>query len=496
MKRSLKILSATLALLLLFSMTLLFTSCGSEEEAETSSADGTVSTEEGLPALEIKNLGGKEILVLWPELHSDGHYVHNEISVTESSGDVIDSAVMERNAIVEAAYNVKIKTETAFISDVAKTVRKDYDSGESSYSALACSINNSNMLSLQQVGGLTDFNTLEYYDESQPWWNHSLMQDLSVANARYFASGDIIYSDDFYPYCTFVNNTLSADNGITEDYHELVKNKEWTLEKFHTLAAQAQNGEADGDPNNWSAQDINGAVVNENFAKAGYYSAGKGIVDFDAKGYPVWQMTVERTQTILEKLIGVIHKDNACFNAGQFDEHAVEELKLFTGGKALFLVEELIFAERITKADVETDFTLLPYPLYDEDSEYISVLNDALVISIPVMCNDKEDICLVLSAMSRESVNTLTPAFFETVLTYRYMQNTASVDTLNVILNSTVAPDIATIKNWGGFREQFKLLAFSNSTDYSSYYRSNMTKAMTELEAYCVMLDEYYAANK
>lgn len=319
------------------------------------------------------------------------------------------------------------------------------------------------------------------------------MQDLSVANARYFASGDIIYSDDFYPYCTFVNKNLSANVGITVDYHELVKNKEWTLEKFHSFAIQAQDDQVDGDPNTWSDEDINGAVVNENFAKAAYYSAGKGIVDFDAKGYPVWQMTIDHAQTILEKIIGVIHTEKACFNAGQFDDHAVQELRLFTSGKALFLVEELIFAERITKSDASTDFSLLPFPLYDEDSEYVSVLNDSLVISIPVMCNDKEDIGLVLSAMSRESVNTLTPAFFETVLTYRYMQDSQSVETLNVILDSTVAPDIATIKNWGGFREQFKLLAFANSTDFSSYYSSNIGKAMGELENYCVLLDNFYA---
>ncbi|MBR4013785.1 MAG: hypothetical protein IKJ00_05755, partial [Clostridia bacterium] len=364
MKKTFKILSAMLALLLLFSMTLIFTSCASgEEEDVTLGADGTVSTVEGLPELEIKNLGGKEILILWPEMHADGHYVHNEIAVAETSGDVIDSAVIERNTIVQSAYNVKITTNMMFISDVAKTVRTEYQGGTSTYSAIACSINNSNMLSLQQEGGLVDFNTLKYYDESQPWWNHSLMQDLSVANARYFASGDIIYSDDFYPYCTFVNKTLSANVGITEDYHELVKNNEWTLEKFHSFAIQAQDDQVDGDPNTWSDRDVNGAVVNENFAKAAYYSAGKGIVDFDAKGYPVWQMTVDRAQTILEKIIGVIHKDKACFNAGQFDDHAVQELRLFTSGKALFLVEELIFAERITKSDASTDFSLLPFPL-------------------------------------------------------------------------------------------------------------------------------------
>ena len=493
MKRTFKILSATLAMLMLFSMTMLFTSCGGDEVKETSGVDGTVSTDEGLPTLDVKNLGGKEIIVLWPDVHADGHYLHNEIDVTETGGDVINSAVAERNAIIEAVYNVTISSPTMFISDVAKTVRKEYMDGSSTYSAIACSINNSNMIALQQEGGLTDFNSLTYYDESQPWWNHSLMQDLSVANARYFASGDIIYSDDFYPYCTYVNKTVSSDRGIEINYYDLVKNNEWTLEKFHTLAAQAQDDQVDGDPNTWSENDINGAVINENFAKTAYYSAGKGMVDFDKKGYPVWQMTVQYTQDILEKVISIVHNEKACFNAGQFDDHAMQELSLFTGGKSLFLVEELIFAERITKADASTDFILLPYPKYDEDKEYISVLNDALVLAIPVMCENKDDICLVLSAMSRESVNTLTPAFFDTVLTYRYMQDIQSVETLNVILDSTVAPDIATIQKWGGFMEAFKDLAVTKgSTDFSSYYQSNIGTAMGKLEEYCVMLDNFY----
>ena len=121
MKKTFKFLSAMLALLLLFSMTLIFTSCGgNEEEEQTLGADGTVSTGEGLPELEIKNLGGKEILILWPEMHADGHYVHNEIAVAETSGDVIDSAVIERNTIVQSAYNVKITTNMMFISKVKK----------------------------------------------------------------------------------------------------------------------------------------------------------------------------------------------------------------------------------------------------------------------------------------------------------------------------------------------------------------------------------------
>ena len=110
------------------------------------------------------------------------------------------------------------------------------------------------------------------------------------------------------------------------------------------------------------------------------------------------------------------------------------------------------------------------------------------------MAANKDDIGLVLSAMSRESIATLTPAFFETVLKYRYMQDPDSVETLQTILNSTVAPDVATVQDWGGFMAQFKALATSNNKNFSSYFAQNIGVAMGELEKYNVLLDTYYDA--
>ena len=494
MKKFTKILSAMLALLLLVSAMAFVTSCKKEEETENTGSSNTVSTDESLSTLDIKDMGGREFAMLWPEyISSEGHFMYNELDVESTSGSVIEEAVYDRNIIVKATYNAKIRVDVMQYSKIASTIKTQYGAGESSYDAIATMLDKMSPLALEGV--LTDFNELEYYDESQEWWNHGVMQSLSIVNKRYFGSGDIIYSDDLYPYVVYANTALAEELQITDNFYELVKSKEWTLEKFHELAKLAVNPEADGDPDTWSEEDMNGAVVNENFARAAYYSAGKGMLSFDKAGYPVWNMTVDYTQPILEKIIGIIHNDSACFNTGVFDDHAGTELSLFTDNKTLFLVEELIISERITKSEKSANFQILPYPLYDENSDYICVLNDAAVIGIPVMVNNANDISLILSAMSRESINTLTPAFFETVLTYRYMQDPGSVETLEIILSSTVAPDVATVQDWGGFMTKFKELAFSNSTAFSSYYSGNIGKAMGKLEEYNLILDRYYENN-
>ncbi|MBR7098416.1 MAG: hypothetical protein IKC59_03290 [Clostridia bacterium] len=493
MNKHAKTLSAMLALLLLFSVTFLFASCGDDDGKTESGTTGNATTDNTLPSLEIKDLGDLELKVLWPELHSDGHYLHNEIAVEEAAGDILNEAVATRNYVVEAAYGVTITSETKFVSHIPTEFRTEAMGGTSVYHALASTIKFMTPIAIE--GLLSDLNELDYYDEDHPWWNHSLMQDFSIANARYFATGDIIYSDDFYPYCTYVNTAGSAQQQITEDYFQLVRDKEWTLEKFHTIAASVAN-DLDGDDNVHVSGEMDGALMNSNFYRAVYYSAGKGMVEFNREGYPVWQMELDRTQTILEKALAVVYNDGACTDTGLLEGYHVDhEMNRFNSNQTLFLVEELIFSERISKSDNAKDYKILPFPLYDSNSEYISVLNDAVILSIPGVHTEemKNDVCLVLSAMSRESVNTLTPAFFETVLTARYMKDPESVEMLQIVLNSTVAPDVATIQDWGGMMSEFKLLGERNSTNFSSVYETNIGKAMAKVEEYCVMLDNYYA---
>ncbi|MBO4309402.1 MAG: extracellular solute-binding protein [Clostridia bacterium] len=492
--KKVRTLSAVLALLMLLSMTAIFSSCkkkGGEEPVDTTV---TQQPEATLSPLEVKDFGNREFKMLWPEtLTSEGHFLHNELDAGNDraavEGNIIDKAVFTRNSIVENTYNVSIDVTTMKYSTIPKTTREEFAVGESSYSVIATVI--AQMSPLAVEGILTDFNSLQYYDEQQEWWNHKVMQSLSVANKRYYGSGDIIYSDDLYPYVVYANTALAQQLNITENFYELVKDKEWTLEKFHELAAlaYADNDGVDG----ISAGDRFGAVDGTSFARALYYSAGKGVISLDAEGYPTWQMTVEHADSVLTKIIRALHTDNVLVDAEtKFGmKTAMEIMNLFNTNKMLFMPGDLKAAQAFTTMDnALEDFALLPIPLWNEDSEYICVMNDAVVLSIPVKAEDREDIGLLLSAMSRESVKTLTPAFFETVLTYRYMTNPESVELLQLILNSVMPRDVADIQGWGGFMSQFSKLAIDGKTDFSSYYDGNIGTARAKMDEYIGQLEK------
>lgn len=501
MKKSFRSLSLAIVICMLFSVLTMLNSCvqpenGSNEQnsANTTTDVASVVTTpaDPLTELEVVDLQEDEINFLWPVVHGDGHFSHNELACSETTGDRIDNAVFSRNSMIESQYNISIVADTLKCSDIATETRAEFKAGETDAAYDAIATNIAFMMPIAIEGILTDFENLEYYSEDQEWWNHKLMSDFSIATQKFFATGDIIYSDDFYPYCVFANPSIATNVGINDDLFELVKTNEWTLDKMVTFAQQAAE-DLDGTLGH-TVDDKHGMVVNANYAKATYYSSGKKMIRLDAEGYPTWDMDNDSVQSVLDKLNSFWRNSEYVWTAQdkQIGEltHAQVELELFNSSKTLFLVEELIFTERISKSEAPiNDFIILPLPLYKKGLQYTSMLNDSVVISIPVRVKDKDKSSLVLSAMSRASIDTLTPAFFEIVLKAKYVNDPDSVDMLNIILNSTVPQDVATIQDWGGMMKAFKKFAEEGKESFQSEYKVHITAAMKALDDYITQLE-------
>ena len=211
-------------------------------------------------------------------------------------------------------------------------------------------------------------------------------------------------------------------------------------------------------------------------------------------GYPVWQMTEEYGHSVLSKISDMWHSGNAVVDVAQFNNgkkvEAMKIIDMFNSNQMLFMPGDLKAAQAFSSLDNSLDdFALLPIPLWEKDSEYICIMNEGVVLSVPVVATEQDEISLILSALGRESVETLTPAFFDMVLTDRYMKNTESIKTLELILNSIVPRDVADIQGWGGFMNQFCKLVIENNTNFSSYYQENITRARTEMDNYISELE-------
>ena len=94
-------------------------------------------------------------------------------------------------------------------------------------------------------------------------------------------------------------------------------------------------------------------------------------------------------------------------------------------------------------AETTSPYGILPIPKYSSEQEnYVSTFQagNATGASILVNHSDAEEIALVLSAMSAASVDTLTPAYYETTLEQRagQMEDPDALEMLKVIFGNRV----------------------------------------------------------
>ena len=476
-------LTVLLALLLALCMIVPLAACRKTPDPTPGPENVTTEqTESTLEPLEVFDLHNDEFKMLWPEVHSDGHFTHNELDSDGTSENVIDKAVYRRTSEVENTYNVDIVVELMFCSTIGKTVRNMVANGDMTYQAVATNVK---FLTTSAVeGALADYNDMRFYKE-QSWWDNKTMEDYAIGGARYFGMGDIIYSDNFYPYCVFANLGFAETYGIDADFYDLALNYEWTYEKLLELT---QNVASAGTDEKWDYTATYGILLNANTARALYYGFEKNVLATNDDGDMEWIMTPSYADPVLTEIQKVFNSSNHAGYATDDDinhnepglTHAQTAVKMFDNNQALFYAEELIVSERLNSLESKMDFAILPMPLADNSQkEYHCVLNDAVVVSVPVL-EDLDRASIILSAMGRASVETITPAFFENVLTYRYMTNGKSLETLKLILNSVKALDMGSLLNWGNIMTGFKNIALTGEGSFATVYAENIGAVTNE----------------
>ena len=343
---------------------------------------------------------------------------------------------------------------------------------------------------LATSGYLFNFADFESVDLNQKYWNKSLMSSVKYKDKYLLGYGDMCLAS---VYTIAFNKTLLAKHCGTvlgdDTIYSLVEDNRWTFKALSELAATAHE-DLNGD-NKKDMSDQYGLTGSMWVPACSFlHSSNLNISKYnkDEKAYELSINSSSKTQKVIDIVNDLYNAEYSNFSNPHVSGSQHVTMKT---GRTLF---ELYSSYKLVELKgTNITFGVLPYPLYDENSEYRTVLNDALVLAIPTMAADKDDISLILSAMGRESVNTLTPVFFETVLTYRYMQDAGSVEMLEIILDSVVAPDVATIQRWGNNMMQgFKDLGFENSNAFASVYDERIEAAYENLNDYCDMLDNYY----
>ncbi|MCQ2428598.1 MAG: hypothetical protein MJ137_09440 [Clostridia bacterium] len=484
MKNITRIVSALLVLLMLVAS---FAACANDPAvpADTTVAANTEETKKTEETESIYDVNGylKDSIPESLKLNSTVKLLHwsdtenPEFFVEESSGNLVNDAIYNRNLKVEERLAVTIEyigTLGNYNNNAAylTTVKNAVSGGENYDLYAAYSMTTANVAYNGFARNLKEY---EIIDFSKPWWRDNLIKEATINNKLYFAAGDLSTNLLYMMYCVFFNKDLLDEYKLDNPY-DLVDSKSWTYEKMFEMAS------AVGIPAD--ANDDMGFCLSSNVhIDPFFWGAGLRVIDRDGEG--ALQISDSFGGEKANEVAAITQK----FLHEPYSATA-DSAKHFQNGTAIFTLDRAQIAPK-NLADATFQFGIVPMPVYSDDQEnYVTCLGYPYTLyAISTSSTQPEAAAAVLECWSSEGYRTITPALFEVSMKFKYTSDSQAGRMFDII-RSTVSFDIGRIftTNFGNvpyslFRNNAdSATALSYATQYKGQKKS-MEKYLKDLNA-------------
>lgn len=379
----------------------------------------------------------------WLELDVEGE---------DETNDVVYTSIYERNIKVKKWLNVDFEyypATDATWQGASKEIVNLINSQDESVDIIIATSNS--IIQEKLYSYFLDMSASTYLELDQPWWNYDAIYETSVDGKVFqFLFGDMIFSSItgcgaiYYNKSTYAR--LNPDKG--PDYlYEMVLNKTWTLEQFYYISQKAY-------------EDVNGNQVRDDDDKYGfmlqryaepihYFANGCGVEYYKRlkNGYPKITINSTRSVEFCELLERVIYENKGAYllYPNQIGAEIGHEND-FSNGKYMFALTTLSSSLGDNMREMEQDYGIIPYPLWDSDQEdYITlVANGSALACVPQTVAlggnyDRVDniIAPVLEALSIESYRSVTLNFYELALKSAYTRDDVASQMIDLIVNTS-----------------------------------------------------------
>ena len=474
-----KILALLLAVLMLGSVLVGCADTDQGEEESTTVAEQETNVLDNLNVPD-KTYDGKEIMFLTRDA---AEWTTVDIFAEELTSDPINDAVYRRNDAIQSKYDIVIlETQT---QNASADIEKDVKGGGGEYHAIVQKLGDCATISTK--GYLQNLVDVPYMDFDQSWWDQKALEGLSIGNKVYFATGDLLTSDNDGTFIVMFNKTIAEDNSL-ENIYELVNNKEWTFQKMYEMADIAAkdlngNGKMEHD------QDVLGAAVTGNAGFCMMYAAGVVITAKNDNDVPEYVLDKERAVEAIPLSYQIIGDKNMALSMDAVTSssgsiNVVESGKeCFGDGHALFFAECMQCVIRLRSYDVE--FGVVPFPMYNEaQGQYYAHMNEVGgMVSIPtsVVEQNLEEIGAIIETMAAYSVDTLTPAYYDISLISKSTRDEESRPMIELILENRIY-DLGYVFDaaWGGHVSKIANLFVTGKTNVASIKPNSFQKQMSK----------------
>jgi len=465
-----------------------------QSEAEEQNVEETTDIALDLPDLD---MGGRTVTFLtenWGGMRGtpDGEAIWGQqydICVDELTGDSLNDAKYNRNNAIEDKYNCVIaEINVADQPAASNMLNKAVKAGDPAYDVMLCRMQA--YQNLGASGAIIDLNELNYVNFSNPWWDQNSVKDLSILNKRFMVCSDITISDNGATGVFVFNKKLLSENELDDPY-KLVKDGEWTLEKFFSMTKEVSkdlNGDGKMDEN-----DRYGFFYQRDTVLSFLSGSGERVGKKDENDIPYITLGNESAISNIIYTFENLYDKTACFNVmhltGDFN---LGMDNMFQNDQALFMWIRMV--NIVPLRSMPTDFGVLPIPKKDKVQNYYSCdVNSwtGLGITVPTTVVDMDSTGIFLEAYAAESYKRVKPAYYDVLLSGKIARDEESLEMLDIIFGNRTY-DIGAIGTYGTLNEVIYLV-MNYDMNVASWVEKRMEKAAKDINK---LVDKILALEK
>ena len=379
--------------------------------------------------------------------------------ISEGLGNgIISDAVYERNLAVEVDLGVKLSFVDQSSDLVAQTaITKLVQAGDTTMDIFTigtyCAVDPA------ISGCYLNLANLEYIDLSKHYWtqDYNNMMTFTADRKQFLATSPAALSLFRLTYLTIFNRDLFTERKIP-DLYETVANGDWTYD-YQLSLIQDTWVDSDGD-GKVSKDDFYGFITGTCISVDAYCVASDiHLVVTDEEGY------LSYNSAKLDALIEMAEKVNALYNnqgTYAFQGQPQDDIGLhyimekFSEQQGLMATTQFLSIENYIGPLSEFNYGIVPMPkLNKEQADYQTYVQDQVSsfgISAAIDNEDRQSmLSAVMESMAYHSNQIVRPAYYDSALSLRFMQDPQSRDILGTMFE-TIAFDYAYVTGIGDIR--------------------------------------------
>lgn len=442
-----KLMTKCLCVLLSVLMLLGITACGTGEET------GTEAPTSGESATEAETADPRYTCDLPADLDYKGETVHilfadkvgrdDELVSDGITAGQIPEAVYSRNKVVEDDIGVTLDLIPWTELDVTPAMERDVKGGTGEYDIVV----NGTYQSIQPAmsGSYLDLAKLDMVDTTKHYWAQGYNEMVTFTSDRhqFLGTGPMALSMFRLMYLTIYNKTL-FEATQEKDLYEVVMNGEWTLDYQYSVLTD-KYVDSDGDARK-SKGDTYGFVTGNCVSADPYAVAGDAhlvVKDADTGDMIFNQDAVSRLSDVTDKTQLLYNSASTyVFQSSTEDDVGLSYIvDMFAEGRSLMATILFWNMESSFEELASMSYGIAPIPkLSKEQKNYGTYVQDQVSsfgVSAGVKSEERQQMLgAVLEDIAYHSYRIIRPAYYDSALSLKYMQDPASQEILDLIYDS------------------------------------------------------------